>query len=141
MAKKNLEDLGNKDKMEEGKKGSELGNTNNGNLPNTMDESGNEDDESTRIAEDVLEHQEPYLQYDIDEEPIPQIQEMSRRVKKIVKVIDILEFVDSCLIVGERFLKDDEEARKLIEEIREKILDTETLFTDYLVTGKITKVV
>ncbi|MEO0253704.1 MAG: hypothetical protein ABIM13_06525, partial [candidate division WOR-3 bacterium] len=59
--------------------------------------------------------------------------------KKVAKIIDILEFVDSCLIVGERFLKDDEEAKKLIEEIRDKILDTETIFTDYLISGKINK--
>lgn len=75
------------------------------------------------------------------DEPIPELHEMSKRLKKIVKIIDILEFVDSCLIVGERFVKDDEEARKLIEEVREKILDVETVLTDYLISGKITKVV
>lgn len=100
-----------------------------------------EDDEATQVIDVSDNHQEDEEIEEQDNDPIPNIQDMSRRLKKVVKVIDILEYVDSCLIVGERFLKDDEEAKKLIEEIREKILDTETLFTDYLITGKITRVV
>lgn len=89
-----------------------------------------EDDDETQVMDYFC---------DSKQDPIPNIQEMSARLKKVAKIIDILEFVDSCLIVSERFLKDDEEAKKLIEEIRDKILDTETIFTDYLVSGKINK--
>ncbi|GBD03151.1 hypothetical protein HRbin19_00430 [bacterium HR19] len=67
-------------------------------------------------------------------------EELANRVKKIVKIIDILEFIDSCLIVGERFLKEDEEAKEIVRDLRNKIIDVETLFTDYLITGKIPKV-
>lgn len=67
-------------------------------------------------------------------------EELANRVKKIVKIIDILEFIDSCLIVGERFLKEDEEAKEIVRDLRNKIIDAETLFTDYLITGKIPKV-
>jgi hypothetical protein len=66
--------------------------------------------------------------------------ELANRIKKIVKIIDILEFIDSCLIVGERFLKEDEEAKEIVRDLRNKIIDAETLFTDYLITGKIPKV-
>lgn len=88
--------------------------------------------------DEYFEEEEETRVLDCDE-PIPNLQDMSSRLKKVAKIIDILEFVDSCLIVGERFLKDDEEAKKLIEEIRDKILDTETIFTDYLISGKINK--
>jgi hypothetical protein len=60
-------------------------------------------------------------------------------VKKIVKIIDLLEFVDSCLIVSEKLLKDDEDAREILRDLREKVLGAETIFTDYLINGKIQK--
>jgi hypothetical protein len=66
-------------------------------------------------------------------------EELSLRVKKIVKIIDLLEFVDSCLIVSEKLLKDDEDAREILRDLREKVLGAETIFTDYLINGKIQK--
>ncbi len=74
-----------------------------------------------------------------EDEIIPERDKAMHRLKKVVKVIDILEFVDSCLIVSERFLSDDE-AKEIIYSIREKILCAEMLFTDYLITGKIPKI-
>ena len=66
-------------------------------------------------------------------------EELSLRLKKVVKIIDLLEFIDSCLIVSEKLLKDDEDAREILRELREKVLGAETIFTDYLINGKIQK--
>jgi hypothetical protein len=66
-------------------------------------------------------------------------EELSLRVKKIVKIIDLLEFIDSCLIVSEKLVRDDEDAREILKDLREKILNAETIFTDYLISGKIPK--
>lgn len=75
-----------------------------------------------------------------DDEPIPNKEELTRRLKKVAKIIDILEFVDSCLIVSERLVRDEEEAKEIIHKIRENILSAETLFTDYLITGNFPKI-
>ncbi len=66
-------------------------------------------------------------------------EELSLRLKKVVKIIDLLEFIDSCLVVSEKLLKDDEDAREILRDLREKVLGAETIFTDYLINGKIQK--
>ncbi len=101
---------------------------------------GEEDEEETCVisVEDNTEER-IYFPYE-DDEPIPNREEMTRRLKRVAKIIDILEFVDSCLIVGERLLKDDDEAKEIIHKIRDNILNAETLFTDYLITGTFPKI-
>jgi CHASE3 domain sensor protein len=41
--------------------------------------------------------------------------------------------------VSEKLVRDDEDAREILKDLREKILNAETIFTDYLITGKIQK--
>jgi hypothetical protein len=91
------------------------------------------DDEETRVlfSEENLSGDKDDLFFDNEE--------LSLRVKKIVKIIDLLEFIDSCLIVSEKLVRDDEDAREILKDLREKILNAETIFTDYLITGKIPK--
>ena len=81
-----------------------------------------------------------YIVESDEDEVLPEKEEAMKRLKKVAKLIDILEFVDSCLIVGEKFIRDDDEAREVIKEIREKILSAETVLTDYLITGKMPKI-
>ena len=94
------------------------------------------DDETDVLAPD--ENERNYSEYDCVKE-FSFDEELSLRVKKIVKIIDLLEFVDSCLIVSEKLLKDDEDAREILRDLREKVLGAETIFTDYLINGKIQK--
>ncbi len=105
----------------------------------------NYDEESCERGENIPHHGRVWSSSDDDEtydedEILPGKEEAMRRLKKIAKLIDILEFVDSCLIVGERFVRDDSEAKEVIKEIRDKILSAETVLTDYLITGKMPKI-
>jgi hypothetical protein len=107
------------------------------------DEEDGEQDDNYKIvrAEIVEDDEEEGDEFDSEgKEFFEGKEEVERRLKKVAKLIDILEFVDSCLIVGERFVRDDEEAKEVIKEIREKILNAETLLTDYLITGRMPKI-
>jgi len=94
------------------------------------------DDEETRVL--FSDEKEENLSGDKDDLFFDN-EELSLRVKKIVKIIDLLEFIDSCLIVSEKLVRDDEDAREILKDLREKILNAETIFTDYLISGKIQK--
>jgi hypothetical protein len=94
------------------------------------------DDEETRVL--FSDKKEENLSGD-KEDLFFDNEDLSLRVKKIVKIIDLLEFIDSCLIVSEKLVRDDEDAREILKDLREKILNAETIFTDYLISGKIQK--
>jgi len=104
------------------------------------EDDGEQDDNYKIVRAEIVEDDEEEEDDSEGKEFFEGKEEAERRLKKVAKLIDILEFVDSCLIVGERFVRDDEEAREVIKEIREKILNAETLLTDYLITGKMPKI-